>query len=275
LNFFFIGIVYLINNKVKGLHEIETGTHAPILGVIPEMRNKSTSPFYIVDHPRSIVSEAIRTLRTNLDFFTSNNTKKVIVISSTVSGEGKSFLAMNLGGILALSRKRVILLDLDMRKAKTNAYANADPTKGISSILINRYTAEDCIVHTSVEGFDFIPSGVHPPNPSELLLNGEFEGLLTTLRAKYDYIVIDTPPVGLVTDGIMAMKRADLSIYVVRANYSRKEFLKNIDRIVSINKLNHMAVVLNALPSSGKTYGYGYYQEDGLKKNWMKKIFRS
>ncbi len=275
LNFFFIGIVYLINNKVTGLHEIETGTHAPILGVIPEMRNKSTSPFYIVDHPRSIVSEAIRTLRTNLDFFTSNNTKKVIVISSTVSGEGKSFLAMNLGGILALSRKRVILLDLDMRKAKTHAYANADPTKGISSILINRFTADECILHTSVEGFDFIPSGVHPPNPSELLLNGEFEGLLTTLRSKYDYIVIDTPPVGLVTDGIMAMKRADLSIYVVRANYSRKEFLKNIDRIVSINKLSHMAVVLNALPSSGKTYGYGYYQEDGLKKNWLKKFFRS
>lgn len=275
LNFFFIGIVYLINNKVTGLHEIETGTHAPILGVIPEMRNKSTSPFYIVDHPRSIVSEAIRTLRTNLDFFTSTNTKKVIVISSTVSGEGKSFLAMNLGGILALSRKRVILLDLDMRKAKTNTYANADPTKGISSILINRFTAEECIVHTSVEGFDFIPSGVHPPNPSELLLNGEFEGLLTSLRSKYDYIVIDTPPVGLVTDGIMAMKRADLSIYVVRANYSRKEFLKNIDRIVSINKLSHMAVVLNALPSSGKTYGYGYYQEDGIKKTWMKKIFRS
>lgn len=275
LNFFFIGLVYLINNKVTGIQEIESGSRAPILGVIPEMRNKTTSPFYIVDHPRSIVSEAIRTLRTNLDFFTSSNDKKVIVISSTVSGEGKSFLAMNLGGILALSRKRVILLDLDMRKAKTNAYVNNDPTKGISSILINRHSAEECILHTAVEGFDFIPSGVHPPNPSELLLNGEFEGLLSTLRAKYDYIVIDTPPVGLVTDGIMAMKRADLSIYVVRANYSKREFLKNIDRIVSINKLGNMAIVLNAQPSSGKTYGYGYYQEDGMKKTWMKKIFRS
>ena len=124
-------------------------------------------------------------------------------------------------------------------------------------------------------GFDFIPAGPYPPNPSELLLNGEFESLLTQLRKEYDYIVIDTPPVGLVTDGIMAMKRADLSIYVVRANYSKKEFLKNLDRIVSINKLPNVAVVLNALPSTGKTYGYGYYQEDKGKKNWMKTIFRT
>jgi tyrosine-protein kinase Etk/Wzc len=275
LNFFFIGLIYLINNKVTGVHEIETGTRAPILGVIPEMRNKSTSPFYIVDHPRSIVSEAIRTLRTNLDFFASTNTSKVIVISSTVSGEGKSFLAMNLGGILALSRKKVILLDLDMRKAKSQAYVNADPAKGVSAILIHRHSPEECVIHTSVEGFDFIPSGVHPPNPSELLLNGEFDGLLTKLRETYDYIVIDTPPVGLVTDGIMAMKRADLSIYVVRANYSKKDFLKNIDRITSINKLSNVSVVLNALPSSGKTYGYGYYQEDGLRKNWKKKLLGS
>lgn len=268
LNFFFIGLVYAINNKVMGIPEIESGTQAPILGVIPEMRNKSSSPFYIVDHPRSVVSEAIRTLRTNLDFFASDHAKKVIAISSTVSGEGKSFLAMNLGGVLALSRKKVILLDLDMRKAKAHAYTNADPNKGISAILIHRHTAEECIVNTALEGFDFIPAGIHPPNPSELLLNGEFEGLLRKLRETYDYIVIDTPPVGLVTDGIMAMKRADLSIYVVRANYSKKEFLRNIDRITSINKLSNVSVVLNALPSSGKTYGYGYYQEDGLKKAW-------
>ncbi len=275
LNFFFIGLVYIINNKVTGLHEIEVATSVPILGVIPEMRTSTASPFYIVDHPRSVVSEAIRTLRTNLDFFTSANAKKVIVISSTVSGEGKSFLAMNLGGILALSKKRVILIDLDMRKAKTAVNPNHDPSKGVSSILIHRNTVEECVIKTSLDGFDFIPSGVHPPNPSELLLNGEFEDLLTKLRVTYDYIVIDTPPVGLVTDGIMAMKRADLSIYVVRANYSKKEFLKNIERIVSINKLTNVAVVLNALPSSGKTYGYGYYQEDGIRKNWLKKLLRA
>lgn len=275
LNFFFIGIVYLVNNKITGLQEIEKSTSIPVLGVIPEMRTKAITPFYIVENPRSIVSEAIRTLRTNLDFFTDSQTKKVVVISSTVSGEGKSFLAMNLGGILAMSKKRVILLDLDMRKAKLNGHAGSNPSNGISTILIHRSTLQDTITKTSLEGFDFIPSGPHPPNPSELLLNGEFEALLNQLREQYDYIVIDTPPVGLVTDAIMAMKRADLSIYVVRANYSKKDFLKNLDRIVSINKLQHVAVVLNALPSSGKTYGYGYYQEDSKKKNRLQKFFSS
>ena len=276
LNFFFIGIVYLVNNKIIGLNEIERATHAPVLGVIPEMRNDYNSPFYIVENPRSIVSEAIRTLRTNLDFFTTTESMKVIVISSTVSGEGKSFLARNLGGILALSKKRVILLDLDMRKAKENGTGKmGNAVKGISTILIHKSTIDECISPTSVEGLDFIPSGPHPPNPSELLLNGEFEGLLTQLRTRYDYIVIDTPPVGLVTDGIMAMKRADLSIYVVRANYSKKDFLRNLERVISINKLSKVAVVLNALPSTGKTYGYGYYQEDKRKKNWMKQIFRT
>jgi tyrosine-protein kinase Etk/Wzc len=275
MNFFFIGFVYLANQKITGLHEIERSSHVPVLGVIPEMRSKSSGPFYIIENPRSIVSEAIRTLRTNLDFFTSTNGKKVIAISSTVSGEGKSFLAMNLGGILAMSKKRVILLDLDMRKAKDKEHATGtDPSKGISTILIHRSTLNESITKTTLDGFDFIPSGPHPPNPSELLLNGEFEGLLDQLKQQYDYIVIDTPPVGLVTDGIMAMKRADLSIYVVRANYSRKEFLKNLDRIVAINKLSNVAVVLNALPSSGKTYGYGYYQDDKRKQNWLKQIFR-
>ena len=276
LSFFFIGITYLANSKITGLQEIERSTRIPVLGVIPEMSSKSASPFYIVENPRSIVSEAIRTLRTNLDFFTSSNTKKVIVISSTVSGEGKSFLAMNLGGILAMSKKKVILLDLDMRKAKDIGHGqSSDPTKGVSAILIHRSSLDESITKTSLEGFDFIASGPHPPNPSELLLNGEFEGLLSELRKRYDYIVIDTPPVGLVTDGIMAMKRADLSIYVVRANYSKKDFLKNLERVVAINKLSNVAVVLNALPSSGKTYGYGYYQEDKHKKNWVKQIFSS
>ena len=275
-NFFFIGIIYLANNKIIGLHEIERSTHAPVLGVIPEMRNNSLTPFYIVENPRSIVSEAIRTLRTNLDFFTASVSMKVIVISSTVSGEGKSFLARNLGGILAMSKKRVILLDLDMRKAKDTSNGQVgNSLKGISTILINRNTLDESITKTSIEGLDFIPSGPHPPNPSELLLNGEFETLLKQLRERYDYIVIDTPPVGLVTDGIMAMKRADLSIYVVRANYSRKDFLKNLERVISINKLSNVAVVLNALPSTGKTYGYGYYQEDKGKKNWVKQIFRT
>ncbi|MFM8743286.1 MAG: tyrosine-protein kinase family protein, partial [Cytophagales bacterium] len=130
----------------------------------------------------------------------------------------------------------------------------------------------ECIQPTSLENLYFIPAGPHPPNPSELLLNDEFMQMLAELRETYDYVVIDTPPVGLVTDGIMAMKRSDVSIYVVRVNYSKREFLSNIARIEKLHHLKSLSVVLNAQPSSGKTYGYGYYEESSKKTGW-KKLF--
>lgn len=276
LNFFFIGLLYVINNKITSVHEVEKLINVPLLGVIPVSYHSHITPFHILDNPKSMVSEAIRILRTNLDFFTTSSNKKIISISSTISGEGKSFLALNLGGVLALSKKKVILLDLDMRKNKVNLPFRIDsPDKGISTVLIKKNQWQDCVVPTSLENFDYLPSGPHPPNPSELLLNGEFTEMLNEIKQFYDYVVIDTPPVGLVTDGIMAMKRSDLSIYVVRANYSKKDFLNNLQRIISINKLDRIAVVLNAVSSSRKTYGYGYYEDKTAeKKRWMN-LFRS
>jgi len=272
LSFFFIGLTYLLDNKVTNVKDIETAVTLPVLGIIPASQETSLSAYQVLDNPKSRVSEAIRSLRTNLDFFTSGGHKKVITISSTISGEGKSFLARNLGGVLAMSKKKVALVDLDMRKAKKDDPSNGERTnQGLSTILIRKHSWRECIQKTSVENLDFIPSGPHPPNPSELLLNGEFSNLVHELQQEYDFIIMDTPPVGLVTDGIMAMRRSDLSIYVVRANYSKKEFLKNVDRIVTVNKLTNVAIVLNALPKSGKEYGYGYYEEP-VKKGW-KKIF--
>ena len=274
LNFFLIGFLYIVNNKITSVQEIEKTIHVPFMGVIPISHHSTITPFHIIDNPKSMVSEAIRILRTNLDFFTSSGSRKVISISSTVSGEGKSFLALNLGGVLALSRKKVILLDLDMRKHKHNLPFETDAAKGISTVLIKKHHWKECLVHTSLENFDYIPSGPHPPNPSELLLNGEFTDMLESMKEVYDYIVIDTPPVGLVTDGIMAMKRSDLSIYVFRANYSKKDFLNNLQRIIAINKLERVAVVLNAMPSSRKTYGYGYYEDKTVIKKRWKTLFR-
>lgn len=269
LNFFFIGISYLVTNKITTVKEIENAIGLPILGVIPMSKRISHSAFHVSENPKSVVSESIRTLRTNLDFFTSIGNKRVITISSTISGEGKSFLAANLGAVLAMSRKKVVLVDLDMRKQKFGSYIKpADPTKGVSTILIHRNQLHECIQHTTLENLDFIPAGPHPPNPSELLLNGEFTQMLSDLKLTYDYVVIDTPPVGLVTDGIMAMKRSDLSIYVVRANYSKREFLSNITRIEKLHHLTSLSVVLNAQPNTGKAHGYGYYEEQPKKTGW-------
>jgi tyrosine-protein kinase Etk/Wzc len=273
--FFFVGFLYLLNNKITNLYELERFPMVSILGGVPASRYSNGTGLHIADHPKSMVSEAIRTLRTNLEFFTPSSTKKVIAISSTISGEGKSFIAMNLAGIMALSKKKVILLDLDMRKMKTNLpVATSDLSKGVSTVLIRKNSWQECLLKTAQENFDFLPAGPHPPNPSELLLNGEFNDLLEDLKQHYDFIILDTPPVGLVTDGIMAMKKADISIYVFRANYSKKEFLLNLKRIIDINKFTNITTVLNAMPSLGRTYGYGYYEESS-KPNKLKSLFKS
>lgn len=276
LNFFFIGILYLLNDRINSVQEIEKSVDAPMLGIIPTSYHTKKSPFHVIDNPKSMVSESIRTLRSNLDFFFTTGEHKVIAVSSTISGEGKSFLALNLGGVLAMSKKRVALLDLDMRKSKSNLpFEVLDEGKGISTILIKKHEWRDCLIKTSIDNFDYIPSGPHPPNPSELLLNGEFTTLLDELKREYDFVVLDTPPIGLVTDGIMAMKRADLSIYVFRANYSKRDFIRSFQRMVTINKFKNIAIVLNSLPTNSKTYGYGYYEDKTPKKGIFTKLVRS
>jgi capsular exopolysaccharide synthesis family protein len=279
LIFFFVGIVYLLNNKITNLYEVEKITSIPFLGSIPQSSYTNGS-LHVLDHPKSMVSESIRSLRTNLDFFNISADRKVISVSSTVSGEGKSFIAINLGGAIAMSNKKVLLIDLDMRKTKSAMPESGDDaTKGVSTVLIKKNTWKECVLATQLSTLDFMPSGPHPPNPSELLLNGEFTQLIAELKGIYDCIILDTPPVGLVTDGIMAMKLSDISIYVFRANYSKKEFLSTLQRIANINKFSNITTVLNAIPGPAKTYGYGYYEENFNSKKFkplrkLKSIFK-
>ncbi|HTH55105.1 MAG TPA: polysaccharide biosynthesis tyrosine autokinase [Cyclobacteriaceae bacterium] len=266
--FFFIGFAYILDDKVTSLREIDQVLDVPVLGIIPSTRYP-TDGILVQDNPRSMASEAIRSLRTNLDFFTSGGTKKIVTISSSISGEGKSFLAKNLGGVIAMSNKKVALLDLDMRKAKlTGTGSDQLLAKGLSTVLINKNSWRECVQKTSIENLDFIPSGPLPPNPSELLVNGEFTKLIDEMQQEYDFLLLDTPPAGLVTDAIMAMRKSDLSIFVIRANYSKKDFLRNIDRIMTVNKLSNVAIVLNALPQSDKLYGYGYYEDYSDRRKW-------
>lgn len=272
--FFFVSISYLINNKITSLYELEKLPSTPVLGAVPMSTYLNGAGLHTVQHPKSMLSESIRTLRTNLDFFNVASTRKVIAISSTISGEGKSFIAMNLGSVMAMSDKKVILIDLDMRKAKgSTPFKSTDDSRGVSTILIGKSTWRESLISTAVENFDYLPAGPHPPNPSELLLNTQFVKMLNELKEHYDVIILDTPPVGLVTDGIMAMKNADISLYVFRANYSRKEFIHNLQRIININKFDNITTILNAVPTPGKAYGYGYYENNGKSVN-LKSIFR-
>jgi tyrosine-protein kinase Etk/Wzc len=282
VSFVSVVLMYFLNNTITSQRELEKLTTAPVLGIVPIFKQKkeTVSRLVIDKNPKSAISEALRLIRTNLDFvFPSKKRKRIIAVTSTVSGEGKTFVVVNLGGIIALSEVKVVLLDLDMRKPKIHVAFDAENQKGVSTILINKHKWEDCIQKSPIPNLDFIASGPTPPNPSELILRAEFDKLLQDLSQTYDYILIDTPPVGLVTDGILVMSKSDLPLYVVRADYSRRTVANNINKLFRNERFRNMTVILNALRSEKDVYKYdyggysqGYYDEVQRKKTGLKKL---
>lgn len=264
----FVGVRYVLDNKITSISEVERLSPVTVLGALPAAKNKNPhASLMIADNPKSAFSEAMRSVRTNMDFLAHRQQNRIITVTSTVSGEGKTFVTINLAGIIAYSGKKVVVLDLDMRKPKVHlAFGGQNREKGLSTLLIGRHKIEDCTQSTTIPGLDYIPAGPTPPNPSELVMNGDFDRLLDELKTRYDVVVIDTPPVGLVTDGILIMKKADLPLYVFKAEYSKKSFFKTLHRLTTINQFQHMAVILNGVEQSkGYGYGYGYgsgYYED-------------
>src|SRR5690606_23797595 len=157
----------------------------------------------------SIITESFRTLRSNLQFISNEPGSKLMAVTSTISGEGKTFIAINLGGSIAYSGKKVIVLDLDMRKPKIHKSFNVDNSKGMSTLLIGKDYLGNCIHKSEQENLDFITAGPVPVNPSELIINGRLDKIIEELKRSYDLIIADTPPVGLVTDGISLIQKAD------------------------------------------------------------------
>jgi capsular exopolysaccharide synthesis family protein len=235
-------------NTIQNAEDIERYTSLPIYGVIPLNKDKMTKNIYM---------EAFRNIRTNLQFLPGNENNKVISITSSVSGEGKTTIVSSLAEVLARGNKKVIALDLDMRKASLHKRFDLNNNIGMSNYLTGQNSLEDVIQETDVYGLKVITTGPLPPNPSELILSSMFTQLLETLREEYDYIIIDTPPAGLVTDATIIMNYSDISFFVVRAKYTRKEFVKNIDRIAKEHSHNRIGLILNAT-LIGSEYGYGY-----------------
>lgn len=270
LSIFFVGFRYLLHNKISSVNELERLSKAPILGVVPYYRleKMGISKLVVGNNPRSVISEALRSVRTNMEFISAKKDKRVLSVTSTVSGEGKTFVAVNLGAIIALSNQKVVVVDLDMRRPKVHkAFSEEDSTKGVSTLLIRKHTVKDCIRSTPISGLSYIPAGPTPPNPSELILNDGLDELLDELKGLFDVIILDTPPVGIVTDGILVMRKSDLPIYVIRADYSKKAFIREVNKLVTVNRFHDLALVLNAL-DHGQGYGYGYnshYYEETTK----------
>ncbi len=252
---------YLLHDKISSLNEITRHTNAgiSILGIIPKYKKDIPISQLLVDkNPKSLIAEAFRSVRSNMHFIGDERGSKVMTVTSTISGEGKTFIALNIAGIIAYSGKKVIILDLDMRKPKIHLGLEVSNLNGMSTILIGRNTIDECIHKSQLENMDFITSGPIPPNPSELMLSKKMYEVIDYLKTKYDMIIIDNPPVGLVTDGIDLMRKADFPIYIFRAEYSKKSFIQNVDRLQNESGLKKLSVILNGVDIEKRGYGYNY-----------------
>lgn len=273
LSFFLVAIRYIMDNKITTQSELERISLAPLLGVLPQyqMEKLPATKLVVNRFPKSAVSESLRAIRTNMEFLSAKKKRKVVSVTSTVGGEGKTFVAVNLGAIVAFSKHKVVIVDLDMRKPKIHsAFDDELGTAGVSTILINKHSIDESIKKTEVENLEYISAGPTPPNPSELLAADEFDTFLNTLKIRYDMVILDTPPAGLVTDAILVMKKADVPIYVVRSDYSRKDFIKNLNRLITINRFDNLSVIFNSVKASkGTHYGYGYSNNYGYDRGYF------
>ncbi len=258
-----------IKNTINNKEDIEKLTKIPIIGVVGHL--KTAEKLVVSKNPKSSIAEAFRSIRANLMYFGLTDQNKIILITSSVGGEGKSFTTLNLATVLSLQHHKVIIIGMDLRKPQLIKELGVENNDGISTLLIGKTTLEKVIQKTTIDGLDIISSGPIPPNPAELLSKKETQTLLHELRTKYDYIIIDTPPVGIVSDAMLLMNYADINIFILRENYSRKEYLRSINNYYTEGKIKNLCILLNDA-GTNKSYGYyshGYYEEDKNKRNWL------
>ena len=278
------GIIYikdLLDTKVKNRLDITDKFNIPFLGDIP----KSLTPNEIIDTTsRTSTAEALRIVRANLDFMLNQvpeGRAKSIFLTSTISGEGKTFLSVNLASIFAHSGKKVLLIGMDIRKPKLNEYIGITKTKGLTDYLSskNEPISDFITKYKGYENLDVLLAGSIPPNPTELLMNTKVDELFAQFKKDYDFILVDTAPVSLVSDTLIVAKYADTFVYVVRANHMDKRMLSIPDILHKENKLPNMAFILNDTEIT-KGYGYGGYGYGSYgygireKKPWYKEIFK-
>jgi capsular exopolysaccharide synthesis family protein len=258
LGFGYISIKLMLSRTVQSRGEIELNTTEPILGEIPY--NSSKSSIVIAEGEHTFIAEQFRQLRTSLGYLGINSRKKKIMVTSAISNEGKSFVAANLGISLALIGKRVVLVDLDLRRPKLGSVFNVTDTIGLSDYLMGNRKAEEIICPTQMaSNLYVISSGPIPANPSELIMNGKLNELFSFLENSFDYIIIDTTPVGPVTDAYIISPMCDATLFVVRRGVTPVAFLKKLEEDIKVKKLNNLAIIYNGLKQSdfGK-HGYRY-----------------
>jgi len=264
-----------LNDKLKSKEELQSITNIPVLGSIPHF-SKVSKHIGVSEFPKSSLAEAFRIVRTNLEFFGESKSGKMILITSSIAGEGKTFCAINLAGILAMSGNKTVLVGLDLRKPQIHNYLDFSNDKGVTTYLTGKNSMSDIEVSSEIENLTILPSGPIPPNPAELLLRDKTQEMLNSLREEYDYVILDTTPSQLVSDAQVLMKHADASIFIVRQGKTTRDLVQNINKTYVNGKYSNITAILNDVPR-GKTYGYGYgygYYEETELGLWGKIIKR-
>ena len=247
-------LIDLMNNKVIDKKDIERATKAPILGFISHSAYKSEVP--VIEKPGSTLAESFRSIRTSLKYFTPEDQPTVIAVTSTVSGEGKTFVAMNLAAIISMLGRKTLLVGLDLRKPRINEILSLDHSVGMSTYLSGNSKFEQVVQKTEIENLWFVSSGPIPPNPSELIERKAMTEFLDMAKKQFDYIIIDTPPAAVVTDALLLAQRADVTLFVVRQRYSARSTLHLIDEIYRNKEIKNPGIIVNDITMSGY-YGYG------------------
>ena len=257
-----VGVIYLINLtkfRIEGRSDVEKLTSLPIVGDIP-LTDEKQGAIAVFENQNNLMSETFRNIRTNLQFMLEND-KKVILVTSTVSGEGKSFMSANLAISLSLLGKKVVIVGLDIRKPGLNKVFNI-PRKeiGITQYLANpENNLMDLVQLSDVsKNLYILPGGTVPPNPTELLARDGLDKAIETLKKNFDYVILDTAPVGMVTDTLLIGRVADLSVYVCRADYTHKNEYTLINELAEKDKLPNLCTVINGLDLKRRKYGYYY-----------------
>lgn len=271
---FLINVLFLLNNTVQTKEQIEKMTNATILGEIGVLNANSKRPEDAVIQmaSKSAVAEQFRALRTNLQYLGAGSKVRKLMFTSSIGGEGKSFVCLNLGASLAFSDKKVVVVGLDLRKPTLHDRLQVPNFKGASNYLIGQGQLEDLVQKTKVhENLHVLTSGPIPPNPSELLSNGRLQIMLDELAKTYDYVLVDAPPYGLVTDAAIIADHIDASFYLVRYNYTILPNLKRISDLKKNGNFPNLSVIYNGVSygSGYGGYGYGYYSEAEQGK-WTK-----
>lgn len=258
----FVFAIFFINNSIQNTEDISKLTQIPLIGVIG--LSKENTDLAVYDKPKSALSESFRAIRSSLQYLYKQQKldgAKTLMITSSVSGEGKTFCTLNIATVFALSEKKTVIIGLDLRKPKLFDEFNLTNEVGVVNYLIKQKTVDEIINHTQIPFLDVITSGPIPPNPAEMIMSDGMKELIEELKQKYDYIILDTPPVGLVSDALELAQYCDVTLYIVRQNFTKKDMITLLNNRVKRGELNNTSIILNGFQNKAKYgagYGYGY-----------------